>query len=360
MKYITYLKRKNHISNEVFVGDIRAQLDLMQVEEIRPLPYVLQTIMKDEEKIKVPSFMKLGLAGLHRDLQNYNRQFNENKSQHFETFQLPKRSGGYRTITAPNDDIKLAYTQIKNDLLNKLKVLTHQNAWAYTVYRSTYHAVQQHQRNESQWFLKIDIKKFFDNCSQELIKTQLNKIYPFYLNKELTEELAKFATLDDQLPQGTPLSPLLTNILMVPFDHHFSQYCKNNDLIYTRYADDIIISSKQTFSFKHILHKIDEIMEEHHYNFKINTKKTRYGSRNGRNWNLGLMLNKDNQITLGHEYKRQLKVIIHKIYHQELPYQDPHYIGLVAYLKQIEPMYYNHLNSYCIRKYRSSLKMIVG
>jgi single-stranded DNA-binding protein len=44
--------------------------------------------------------------------------------------------------------------------------------------------------------------------------------------------------------------------------------------------------------------------------FSINPEKTRYGSAAERNWNLGLMLNNDNQITIGHKRKKEFKAML--------------------------------------------------
>lgn len=45
--------------------------------------------------------------------------------------------------------------------------------------------------------------------------------------------------------------------------------------------------------------------------FTINASKTRYGSSAGRNWNLGVMLNKDNEITVGHKKKKQFQSMLY-------------------------------------------------
>ena len=290
-------------------------------------------------------------------LRNHLRRYpSDKKMEHFNVFQIPKKSGGYRTITAPDDMLKAEYTVVKEYLENHLKMKHHQNAFAYTKKTSTLDAITQHKNNNSKWFLKIDIKDFFDTCSPELITRQLRKIAPFNLNIQIPHMLAEFATIDNKLPQGTPLSPIITNLIMIPFDHHFSEWCNAHGFIYTRYADDILISHQDSFEFSKVIKRMEHLLRKHEYPFEINTKKTRYGSRNGRNWNLGLMLNKDNKITLGHEYKNQCKVILHKLKNEELPKEDPHLMGLFSYLKQIEPTYYNGLNSYAIRKHGKSIK----
>jgi hypothetical protein len=53
------------------------------------------------------------------------------------------------------------------------------------------------------------------------------------------------------------------------------------------------------------------VLEEFHAPFTLNVKKSRYGSSSGRNWNLGVMLNKDNQITVGNAKKKQFQSMLH-------------------------------------------------
>ena len=65
-----------------------------------------------------------------------------------------------------------------------------------------------------------------------------------------------------------------------------------NHYVYTRYADDILISSKSNFNWQELVNTLKGVLQPQ---FTIKDEKTRYGSTAGRNWNLGLMVNKDNQ-----------------------------------------------------------------
>ena len=122
--------------------------------------------------------------------------------------------------------------------------------------------------------------------------------------------------MDGGLPQGTPISPMITNIMMIPVDYALYNGFRNfqykwkgqekqNYCVYTRYADDFIVSSKYDFSFRQAEKYIIDTLKSFDAPFTINEKKTRYGSSAGKNFNLGLMLNKDNEITIGHRKKKQ-------------------------------------------------------
>jgi len=70
-------------------------------------------------------------------------------------------------------------------------------------------------------------------------------------------------------------------------------------MVYTRYADDLLISGRQGFSADEAQNVVGEVLAYFHAPFAVKPEKTRYGSRSGSNWNLGVVLNKDKEITIG-------------------------------------------------------------
>jgi RNA-directed DNA polymerase len=298
----------------------------------------------------------------------YVEQFaTEDLTQHYESFHIPKRSGGLRRIDAPKPEMLTYLRNTKNLFEHKLHVLAHDAAFAYVRGRSTVHALQRHQNNESRWFLKLDIKDFFPSCNLSFILQQLHQIFPFnflqqdsLINEALTN-LIKTGLLNGSLPQGSPLSPLLTNIIMVPVDYTIQKTFRNwnkQHFIYTRYADDLLISSRYHFNWQEAQEQIEEIFKTLNTPFVINREKTRYGSSAGRNWNLGLMLNKDNQITIGHKRKERMRATLFTFF-QDL-YNGRVWdkidvqvlLGNLSYFKQIEPQYVDKL----ITKYSTKFK----
>ena len=237
----------------------------------------------------------------------------------YREFYIPKKSGGLRKIDAPEPELMDALRRLKTIFENDFHVLYHTSAFAYIRKRSTIDAVKRHQANESKWFGKYDLSNFFGNTSLEFVLKMFSMIYPFSEimkhdigKKELSQAL-ELAFLDGGLPQGTPISPVITNLMMIPIDFKLSNGLReynNQHYVYTRYADDFLISSKYTFKFKEIEQFIIDTLNSFEAPFTINSKKTRYGSSAGSNWNLGVMLNKDNQITVGHKKKRQFQAML--------------------------------------------------
>lgn len=302
------------------------------------------------------------------------KPFIDNYEEQYYEFQIPKRSGGLRTINAPKTEFKEALSKVKDIFEQKIKCLAHNSAYAYTKQRSVMDALKVHQTNKSNWYLKIDLTNFFPNCTPNLIFTQLKQLYPFYYFDTPADIILKAiidtCCLHGGLPQGTPMSPLLTNLVMVPYDYRISYALKRGageHWVYTRYADDILISSKSDFDWK----KMENALAENLKPFQIKHEKTRYGSRAGSNWNLGLMLNKDNNITLGSGKKKLINAMLNNFirdYKNNIRWsrEDVYQLqGHLSYLKQIEPNYYTYIvqkyeAKYDIKDYRVLIKNILN
>jgi len=237
----------------------------------------------------------------------------------YEEFYIPKRSGGLRRIDAPCPELMDALRRLKTIFEEDFRALYHTAAFAYVKKRSTIDAVKRHQANESRWYAKYDLHNFFGSTTLDFMIRQFSMVYPFseVVKSEdgllqLTTAL-ELATLDGGLPQGTPISPLITNIMMIPIDYKLSNKLRNFEkqrFVYTRYADDFLVSSRYDFSYREIEKLMVDTLQEFGAPFSINTKKTRYGSTAGSNWNLGVLVNADNEITVGHQKKRQFKAML--------------------------------------------------
>lgn len=257
-----------------------------------------------------------------RDLHNVER-----KSLYRE-FYIPKKSGGLRKIDAPEGELMDALRRLKTIFEEDFGALYHTSAFAYVKGRSTLDAVKRHQSNESRWFAKYDLSNFFGSTTKEFVLKMFSMVYPFsevIMDNHGLEELSyaiDLAFLDGGLPQGTPISPLITNIMMIPVDFMLTKGFRNfqytnrngeearNYCVYTRYADDFIVSSKYDFDFRKAEAYIVDVLKSFDAPFTIKEQKTRYGSSAGSNWNLGVMLNKDNKITVGHKKKKRFQAML--------------------------------------------------
>lgn len=288
-----------------------------------------RTYKVDEVSRRIQKRMNINVRGIIWDLVSFNEATKElherPRKELYREFFIPKKSGGLRKIDAPEPELLEALRNLKSIFETRCcnpewkGMLYHTSAFAYIKGRCHIDALKRHQSNESKWFAKFDFSNFFGSTTPEFVMKMMSEIYPFSeviadeRGKEALETAIDLAFLDGGLPQGTPISPFLTNLIMIPIDYKLQNAFRdfgNQKYIYTRYADDILVSSKYSFRYKDVENFILETLREFDAPFTLNTKKTRYGSAAGANWNLGVMLNKDNQITVGHKKKRQFKAML--------------------------------------------------
>lgn len=299
---------------------------------------------------------RIDTDALIRKLVRFNDQTEALRAQErstlYETFHIPKKSGGLRRIDAPKPEPMNALRNLKTIFEEDFHALYHTSAFAYVKNRCTVDAVKRHQKNNSKWFGKLDLHDFFGSTTLDYVIKMFSMVFPFseivkFPNGEA--ELRKaldLAFLNGGLPQGTPLSPLITNVMMIPVDYKLANAFRDFDkqrFVYTRYADDFIISSKVDFDVHRVEKLVVDTLHEFGAPFTINESKTRYGSSAGRNWNLGVMLNKDNEITVGHKKKRQFQSMLYNYITDKRkgiswPREDIQTMqGLHSYYRMVEP-----------------------
>ncbi len=267
---------------------------------------------------------KLDVDSLIRKLEQYNQstaQLRE-RDRHslYDSFHIPKKSGGLRKIDAPLPELMDALRRLKTLFEEDFHALYHTSAFAYVKKRCTVDAVKRHQQNNSKWFAKLDLHNFFGSTTPEFVMSMFSMVFPFsevvkmQRGRDALRTALELAFLDGVLPQGTPISPLITNVMMIPVDFKLTKALRDFNkqrFIYTRYADDFIISSQYDFNVRDIEELVCKVLRDFDAPFSINESKTRYGSSAGRNWNLGVMLNKDNEITVGNKKKRQFQSMLY-------------------------------------------------
>lgn len=284
------------------------------------------------EELSLTFRSKVSIVPIITALEDFNRRteylHNVDRRSLYSEFYIPKKSGGLRKIDAPNEELKEALRSLKSIFETKCHALYHTSAFAYIKKRCTIDSIKRHQANESKWFAKFDLSNFFGSTTKEFVMQQFSMVFPFsevikdHHGKEELEYALDLAFLDGGLPQGTPISPIITNIMMIPIDfklcNSFRNFeftdrlgeCAKNYCVYTRYADDFLVSSRYDFNFLEAQQKIIDVLKMFNAPFTIKKEKTRYGSSAGANWNLGVMLNKDNKITVGHKKKRRLFAMV--------------------------------------------------
>lgn len=259
------------------------------------------------------------ICSLEQFCERHAALYEKKRESLYVKFYLPKKSGGLREINAPVPELMDALRELKTIFETKFFALYHTSAFAYVQHRCAVDAVKRHQKNESHWFLKTDFSNFFGSTTPDFLMHMLSMIFPFSeviastRGREVMAKALDLCFLHGGLPQGTPISPMLTNLMMIPIDHRLYNCLrdyKGHSYVYTRYADDILISARHHFDHMELVEFINSTLNEFRAPFVIKDEKTRYGSRAGSNWNLGVMLNKDNEITIGTKNKQRFRAMI--------------------------------------------------
>ena len=341
------------------------------------VPNVTNTRTHFREFLK-PSFLeRFDFDSMIAALEKFNEQhenlFNVERKSLYETFYIPKKSKGLREINAPVPELMNALRQLKTIFETNMFALYHTSAFAYVKGRCTVDCVKRHQQNESKWFAKLDFSDFFGSTTEEFVISMFSQIFPFseiVKRKDGLEALKRALSLcflNGGLPQGTPISPTITNIMMIPIDHQLYNELRKMDehYVYTRYADDILISSKISFDCNKLQDYVLDVLRKFDAPFILKKEKTRYGSSAGRNWNLGVMLNKDNEITIGHQKKKTFKAMCCNYICDKkkgVPW-DLHdvqvFSGLISYYRMIEKDYINYVIEQNNKKFGVNLEALI-
>lgn len=197
----------------------------------------------------------------------------------YKEFQIPKKDG-VRTINYLDKDAPLGeiQQQLLSNYLRKqdlpICVKGFRRGESYRSFLSEHIG--------SEFFLRIDIASFFPSISETLIKNEFSNLVTCSIEEEKTKILdliCEIVTLDGKLPQGACTSPVVSNIVMARLDQRITKYCQVFNVRYTRYADDLLFSSK-SFDFaqkKWFIKKIKYILASQ--NLRLNYSKLKLGSK---------------------------------------------------------------------------------
>ena len=116
------------------------------------------------------------------------------------------------------------------------------------------------------------------------------------------------------LPQGSPASGLISNMVMAQFDEVMFDFCKSNNLKYTRYSDDIVVSSKDdNFSRDRALKIVSFIQNLSEFNgFSLNKEKTRIMTPGSRKFVLGVLVDGES-LRLGKHERERIERMIYQV-----------------------------------------------
>ena len=232
----------------------------------------------------------------------------------YTQFKIPKKSGGYRIITAPQTSLKILQCKLNQVFksIYKPKFSTH----GFTIGKSILTNAQQHLKQG--YILNLDIKDFFPSINFGRVRGLL-MAKPYDCTQEVATVLAQICCYNNELPQGSPCSPIISNMICARLDSQLQRLSSKNRCIYTRYADDITFStSRYKFPQSLAYFSIEsndfvigggakQIIEDN--GFKINLSKVRLQSKYGHQEVTGITVNE--KLNINRKYIRNIRAILH-------------------------------------------------
>lgn len=169
--------------------------------------------------------------------------------------------------------------------------------------RSSYSNARQHLAKA--FLLSADICDFFDSIEIADVATVFRTLG---CNNETAEALAKICTINGILSQGLHSSPVISNLVVGNMDKDFQELCSRHEAVYTRYSDDISISSNKDLPTKE---QIMAILEKN--GFILNTDKFKITKRGQAQFVTGLSVFDSKSPRIPKRMKRRLRLELHYI-----------------------------------------------
>lgn len=232
-------------------------------------------------------------------------------------FHIYKKTGQKRIISAPMPALKTAQKWILTNILEKLEV--HESAHGFKPNCSIVTNAKPHVGSDL--IINIDIQNFFQSIYYKRIKSLFCELgYSetaatiFGLICTVTEIEKKTGKTIEKchLPQGSPTSPTLSNLVCYNLDSRLAAIAKSFGYCYTRYADDLTFSAsgEAKYKFSNLLQEIRSIIASE--GFTINPDKTHILGNSAQQKVTGIVVNKKLNIS-----KKTLKAFRATLYQIE-------------------------------------------
>ena len=245
------------------------------------------------------------------------------KKKRYSCFEIPKKGGGFRYIQAPEKELKKLQIHLANYLMlcckeidkdRKKKYLSHGFRKGYSI-----HTNAKIHRNR-RYVLNFDIKGFFPSINFGRVRGYFIANNDFKLHKNIATIIAQIACHDNQLPQGSPCSPVISNFIGHLLDIRMVRIAKVYKCTYSRYVDDITFSTNQKIFPENIAiqnsnDSKDWVLSEtikrqvFHCGFEVHPNKTRMNYKQSRQTVTGLVVN--NKVNVRSEYYKYTRAMVY-------------------------------------------------
>lgn len=250
----------------------------------------------------------------------------EKTKSHYTEFKIDKKSGGFRTIFAPSAELKDIQRSLSDLLLDCKDVIQFEKGVKFTLSHGfereksiiTNASVHRNKKN----VLNLDLEDFFGSINFGRVRGYFISNNNFNLDPHIATVIAQIACHNNSLPQGSPCSPVISNLIAQSLDIKLSKIARKNGCSYTRYADDITFSTRKEKFSKSIVKDVENVKvgsvvlkEIKRSGFSVNDKKTRVLFKDSRQEATGLVINK--KVSVKREYWRETRAMAHSLFKKD-------------------------------------------
>jgi group II intron reverse transcriptase/maturase len=195
--------------------------------------------------------------------------------------EIPKPDGGVRQLGIPTVIDRLIQQAIAQVLTPMFEEVFSPHSYGFRPGRSAHQAVEQSQeyiRQGYDWVVDIDLEKFFDRVNHDMLMARVArvvkdkrvlKLIRAYLESGVMVNGVVMET-EEGTPQGGPLSPLLSNIMLTDLDRELEE----REHKFVRYADDCNIYVKTERAGERVLKSVKQYLEKK-LKLKVNPEKSK-------------------------------------------------------------------------------------
>jgi hypothetical protein len=229
------------------------------------------------------------------------------REENYQEKIISKKNGGERHLQIPGRLIK----SYQKKLADKLATIYKPPVCVHSfIKKSKTIKTNAMPHCKKKYVLNLDISNFFDSINFGRVRGIL-MAKPYLLSDVVATRFAQLVTYKNKLSQGAPSSPIISNMICVRLDHVLMRFAKQNNLFYSRYADDLTFSSNLiNIQNEKIVEEIIAIIESN--GFQENPNKRRLQKSNQSQKVTGLTVNK--KVNLNRKYIRNLRAILHSCF----------------------------------------------
>ena len=251
--------------------------------------------------------------------------FKISDQKRYRKFTIPKKSGGVRSISAPNDELLLLQRKLLQllnfclTIIERERPIKHNRRIAhgarknYSIYTNAF------RHKGKKYVCNLDLKDFFPSINFGRVRGYFIKNNHFLLHPKVATLIAQIACHENNLPQGSPTSSLIADLIAGSLDQRIFNLTQKFDCSYTRYIDDLTISTNKASLPKCIAFSLDEKLAKWHVGkelrsaiersgFEINESKFRVQLYFNRQSVTGLVVNKKPNIN--RDYIRHVRSMV--------------------------------------------------